>query len=74
MRTARIANPQMLGDILRSARLHSGQTQAELAEVLGMSQRYVMEIEAGKPTKAVERLFEYARETGVSLYADLPDA
>mgnify|MGYP000937752792 CR=1 FL=1 len=74
MRTARIATPRILGEVLRSARLRTGLTQAELARELGVSQRYVMELEAGKPTKAVERLFAFTRATGVSLFAELPDA
>ena len=70
MRSARIVNSRDLGEILRSARIQRGINQRELAEELGVTQRYIVEIEHGKPTKAVERLFDFMRETGVTLYAD----
>ncbi|WP_087132883.1 helix-turn-helix domain-containing protein [Microbacterium esteraromaticum] len=73
MRTARIASPEALGQILREARLRNGLTQSELSERMGVSKRYIIEVEQGKPTKAVERLFDYMRETGVDIYGQLRD-
>ena len=73
MHSARIVNPAVLGDVLRAARTQSGISQRDLARELGVSHRYVVEIEQGKPTKAVERLFDYMRETGVVLYAETAD-
>lgn len=73
MRTARISSPEALGQILREARIQNGLTQFELSERMGVSKRYIVEVEQGKPTKAVERLFEYMRETGVSIYGELTD-
>ncbi|SJN45782.1 hypothetical protein FM104_14280 [Microbacterium esteraromaticum] len=40
---------------------------------MGVSKRYIIEVEQGKPTKAVERLFDYMRETGVDIYGQLRD-
>lgn len=74
MRTARLTSPAALGRALREARLSRGISQRKMAHDLGVSQRYIVELEAGKPTKALERLFEYMREAGVSLYADIADA
>lgn len=73
MRSARIVNPRAFGDFLRAARLARGLNQRELAEELGVSQRYIVEIERGKPTKAVDRLFQFMRETGVTLYLETND-
>lgn len=73
MRTARIATPELLGAILREARFKSGLTQREMAARLGVSQKYVVQLEAGTATKAIERLFDYAAETGVVLYAEVDD-
>jgi len=73
MRTARIATPELLGAILREARSRRGLTQRQLAERLGVSQPYIVQLESGVPTKAIERLFEYAAETGVILYAEVDD-
>jgi len=49
-------------------------TQRELADEIGVSQRYIVELEQGKQTKSVERLLEFIKTTGGSLYIDLGDA
>ena len=67
MVTGRAANPESLGRILQQARLVHGWSQRELAERLGTSQRYIWEIEAGKPSIFIDRLFAYLRETGAEL-------
>lgn len=73
MRTARITGPAALGRILRESRLMQELTQEELAERLGVNRRYIIELEGGKPTKALERLFEYMSETGVSIYGEITE-
>lgn len=73
MKSARIVNPEILGDVLRAARMGKGISQRKLAEELGVSQRYVVEIEHGKPTKAVERLFEFMMALDVVLTAEVAD-
>lgn len=65
----RVTSPDSLGRILQQARLLAGLSQRELADRIGASQRYVWEIESGKPSIFVERLFSYMTETGVSLIA-----
>lgn len=73
MRTAAISTAAGLGLVLREARLGAGLTQRELATELGVAQSYVAELEAGKEIKAVERLFDIARITGLRLYAETQD-
>ena len=73
MRTAAITDPTTLGLVLREARLQRGLTQLELAAVLDVRQSYIAEMELGKSIKALERLFDFARETGLTLSADLVD-
>lgn len=73
MRSARIVNTTVLGNVLRAARMARGLNQRELAMELGVSQRSIVDLERGKPTKAMERLFEVMRETGVTLYAEVDD-
>lgn len=73
MRTAAITTPAGLGFVLREARMSSGLTQRALAAELGVAQSYVAELEAGKDIKAVERLFDIARITGLTLYAETQD-
>lgn len=69
--TGRITSAESLGRILQQARLLSGLSQRELARRLGTSQRYIWEIEAGKPSIFTERLFAMMRETGVNLSATI---
>lgn len=69
--TGKVRNAQSLGRILQQARLLSGLTQRELAAKLGTTQRYIWEIEAGKPSIFMERLFAVMWETGVELTATI---
>ncbi|MCL2849688.1 MAG: helix-turn-helix domain-containing protein [Micrococcales bacterium] len=69
-----VSSPQSLGRILQQARLVAGLSQRELAQRLGTTQRYVWEMEAGKPSIFVDRLFAAMRETGMELTATIaPD-
>ena len=65
----KITGPESLGRILQQARLMSGMSQRELAARLGTTQRYVWEIESGKPSLFMDRLFAAMRETGMHLTA-----
>ncbi len=55
---------------MTGGRKRRGLTQAELAEDLGISRRYVVEIEQGKPSLYTQRLFAMMRELGVILRAE----
>jgi len=65
----KVTSPESLGRILQQARLLHGLSQRELAERMGTTQRYIWEIEAGKPSILMERLFAMMRETEVELTA-----
>ncbi|MGC5628745.1 helix-turn-helix domain-containing protein [Georgenia sp. Z1344] len=69
--TGTVTGPESLGRILQQARLLSGLTQRELAEQLGTTQKYVWELEAGKPSILVDRLFAFMRATGMELSATI---
>ena len=69
--TGRVTGAESLGRILQQARLLSGLTQRELATRLGTTQRYIWEIEAGKPSIFMDRLFAMMRETGMELTATI---
>jgi len=67
----RVSSAPSLGRILQQARLMAGLSQRQLADRLGTSQRYIWEIEAGKPSIFMDRLFALMRETGVELTATI---
>jgi len=63
----KITGPESLGKLIQQARLARGQTQAELATDMGISQRAITEIETGKATIQMRRLFDLLKVTGASL-------
>lgn len=69
--TGKVTSAESLGRILQQARLLRGMSQRELAERLGTTQRYIWEIEAGKPSIFMERLFAMMREVDVELFATI---
>lgn len=69
--TGKVTGAESLGRILQQARLLRGMSQRELAERLGTTQRYIWEIEAGKPSIFMDRLFAAMRETGMELTATI---
>lgn len=48
-------------------------SQRDLATRLGTSQRYLYELETGKPKRADARYFEVLALLGISLTADVSD-
>ena len=52
----RIHTPQQLGAALRAARKHLGLTQSQLALAAGVGLRFIVELEAGKPTVRLENV------------------
>jgi HTH-type transcriptional regulator/antitoxin HipB len=56
-----------LGRELARLRFERGLTQGELADALGVTRRYIYELEAGRPTLFATRLFELLRELGAHL-------
>lgn len=51
-----IQSPQQLGDALRSARKLLGLTQPQLALTAGVGVRFIVDLEAGKPTLRLENV------------------
>jgi HTH-type transcriptional regulator/antitoxin HipB len=69
--TGKVTSAESLGRILQQARLLAGLSQRELAKRLGTTQKYVWELEAGKPSILMDRLFAAMRETGMELTATI---
>lgn len=69
--TGEVASPESLGRILQQARLLSGMSQRELAQRLGTTQKYIWELESGKPSIVMSRLFAAMQATGMELTATI---
>lgn len=70
----RIASPEQLGDAIRQGREIQGWSQRELAARLGVTQKWLWELEQGKPGLLMERLFAALREVDVDLLAEFEDS
>jgi len=68
--TTDIKDSHTLGLIIQQSRLQQGLSQRELADMLGISQRWVWEMEQGKPGVLMDRLFMVLKKTGVTLLAE----
>lgn len=51
-----IRSPQQLGQVLRVARKQLGLTQPQLALAAGVGVRFIVDLEAGKPTLRLEQV------------------
>lgn len=69
-----IASPRDVGRIVRYVRQQHGITQRDLATRLGVSQRYLSELELGKGKRADEQYFRVLRDLGIRLSAEFGDA
>ena len=68
--TTRISSAFALGQIIQQSRLQRGFSQRDLADMLGISQKWVWEMEQGKPGLLMDRLFLILEKTGVTLSAE----
>ena len=69
----RIYTPASLGDAVRHYRMEAGLTQAQLADKAGIGRSYLSELESGKETQQVKRLFGVLRQLGVRMTLDKAD-
>jgi transcriptional regulator with XRE-family HTH domain len=66
----RVPNAFTLGQVIQQSRMQQGISQRELARQLGVSQKWVWEMEQGKPGLLMKRLFQALDATGVTLFAE----
>jgi HTH-type transcriptional regulator/antitoxin HipB len=62
-----IRTPQHLGNALRAARKQLGLTQPQLALAAGVGVRFIVELEAGKPTLRLETVLRVIDALGGEL-------
>lgn len=59
-----IQSPQQLGPALRAARKQLGLTQSQLALAAGVGVRFIVDLEAGKPTVRLETVLRVVDALG----------
>jgi len=65
-----IRDAETLGQMLAQARYTAGMSQREMAAQLGVSQRYIWQMESGVPTMFTTRLFQAMKSCGMTLTAE----
>jgi HTH-type transcriptional regulator / antitoxin HipB len=71
---ALIERPEDLGRFIQRIRSDANLTQQQLAAMLGTNQRYISELEAGKPKRIDHRYFELLRKLGITLTVETEGA
>jgi len=66
----KVKDSYTLGQVIQQSRMQQNLSQRELAGMLGISQKWVWEMEQGKPGILMDRLFQILQKTGVTLYAE----
>lgn len=66
----KIQSTQQLGQALRSARKQLGLTQSELALAAGVGVRFIVDLEAGKPTVRLETVMRVIEALGGQIMLD----
>ncbi|MFP5466781.1 MAG: helix-turn-helix transcriptional regulator [Gammaproteobacteria bacterium] len=67
---ARIDSPTALGQAVRQARKQLSLTQPQLALAAGVGVRFIVELEAGKPTVRLESVLRVLQALGGELQVD----
>lgn len=62
-----LASPANLGAIIRATRKRQGLRQDELAGVAGVGIRFIIELEAGKPTMQIGKIMAVLAALGLTL-------
>lgn len=71
--TGPVSTPASLGALLRQSRHRAGLSQEQVAHELGITQAYVSEMETGKDSLALRRLFAFMQLTGMTLRGEVAD-
>jgi y4mF family transcriptional regulator len=67
---ALIESPAALGDLVRLKRHDQRLSQQALADLAGVGRRFVIELEAGKPTVELGRTLRVCQALGLGVFAD----
>jgi len=70
---AKLSSPEDIGRLVRHVRTKRALTQRELAARLGVSHRWLSELESGKGKQANQRYFEVLSALGIHLIGTVDD-
>ena len=69
-----VATAADLGQLVKAARIRRGMSQADLAAAAGVSRRWMVDLEAGKPRAELDLALRVLAALGVVLRADAPES
>jgi HTH-type transcriptional regulator/antitoxin HipB len=69
-----ISSPEQLGATIRAERKRLRVTQKDLAMASGTGLRFIVDLEKGKPTCQIGKIFPVLQALGVKIRIDMPDA
>ncbi|MCY3837597.1 MAG: helix-turn-helix transcriptional regulator [Gammaproteobacteria bacterium] len=72
MQVRRTLTPAEIGDIVRATRKATGLRQYELAGAAGVGLRFVVDLEAGKPTAQIGKVLQVLDALGCSVDIEPP--
>ncbi len=64
---------QALGQIVKKVRKEQGLTQTELSLACGSGLRFIVELEAGKPTLQINKVFTVLKTLGIKFMIEEPN-
>ena len=68
--TTKIKDSFTLGQVIQQSRMQQGISQRELAGMIKTNQKWIWEMEQGKPGLLMDRLFAMLEKTGITLIAE----
>ncbi len=68
----RVTHAISVGKLIRATRKKAKLTQAELAAASGIGERFIRELEKGKPSCQLEKALWVIQMLGIKLHAQLP--
>ena len=71
--TMQVATAADVGRLVRSARTRRAMSQADLAAAAGVSRRWLVDLEAGKPRAELDLALRVLAVLGVGLHTDAPE-
>ena len=64
----RIRLPKYMGKAIKDTRNKKKMTQSDLADITGVSVKFISDVERGKETVQMDKVFDLARALGLQIY------